>query len=61
MIVTIPVVTCPRCHRFSAHPADVEHGYCAHCHDFTDGIVIHVNVKPIKVQHRPTNSRARPS
>lgn len=27
--------TCPRCGAASYHPQDVEHGYCARCHDFT--------------------------
>jgi len=27
--------TCPACGRTSHHPADVEHGYCGACHDFT--------------------------
>jgi ribosomal protein S27AE len=28
-------ITCPRCGWTSHHPADVEHGYCGHCHAFT--------------------------
>jgi len=27
--------TCPRCGMTSAHPKDVEHGYCGNCHDWT--------------------------
>ena len=34
--VTPPAsVTCPRCGRTSHHPADVAHGYCGACHDWT--------------------------
>ena len=28
-------ITCPTCGRTSAHPRDVETGYCRHCHDWT--------------------------
>ena len=30
-----PSVTCPRCHRTSYHPKDIEQGYCGACHDWT--------------------------
>lgn len=28
-------ITCPKCHRTSHHPQDVEQGYCGACHDWT--------------------------
>jgi hypothetical protein len=28
--------TCPRCGMTSHHPQDAQHGYCGHCHRFTD-------------------------
>jgi hypothetical protein len=31
----LPAFTCPRCGRTSHHPADLAHGYCGACHDFT--------------------------
>lgn len=30
-----PTFTCPRCGMTSAHPKDVEEGYCGNCHDWT--------------------------
>lgn len=30
-----PRITCPACGRKSAHPKDVETGYCGNCHAFT--------------------------
>ncbi len=27
--------TCPHCDRVSYHPADIAHGYCGACHDWT--------------------------
>jgi uncharacterized C2H2 Zn-finger protein len=30
-----PTFTCPRCGMTSAHPKDVEQGYCGNCHDWT--------------------------
>jgi hypothetical protein len=27
--------TCPRCGMTSAHPTDVQQGYCGNCHDWT--------------------------
>jgi predicted ATP-dependent serine protease len=31
--------TCPRCGMTSAHPKDVEQGYCGNCHDWTGGVM----------------------
>ena len=28
-------ITCPRCGMTSAHPKDIEQGYCGNCHDWT--------------------------
>jgi len=30
-----PNFTCPRCHRTTYNPTDVEQGYCGACHDWT--------------------------
>ncbi len=30
-----PSITCPKCHRTSYHPKDIEEGYCGFCHDWT--------------------------
>lgn len=30
-----PRFTCPRCGKVSAHPKDLEEGYCGACHDWT--------------------------
>lgn len=33
--MTPPTFTCPRCGMTSAHPQDVDQGYCGNCHDWT--------------------------
>lgn len=35
-----PSFTCPACGATSYHPADVAHGYCGRCHDFTGSSVV---------------------
>jgi hypothetical protein len=32
----MPSATCPRCGRVTHHPKDIETGYCAACHDYTN-------------------------
>ena len=33
--MSAPNFTCPRCHRTTYNPTDVEQGYCGGCHDWT--------------------------
>lgn len=30
-------IACPKCGRISAHPQDIEEGYCGICHAWTSG------------------------
>jgi hypothetical protein len=34
-------ITCPRCALTSWNLNDVAEGYCGHCHDWTQGTVVH--------------------
>ena len=35
MLATSEAIQCPRCGSISAHPKDIEEGYCGRCHDWT--------------------------